>query len=117
VWPIAPQFNSLHGVTDNIAGQQPLTLATARHQLLLKELWLQNDEKTCAATALLAAAPSQQQQQQQQEGGWRPNTKKGAQQPFFNSPSTNKRIPWGFNPWTGERVAPGERITPPGQRR
>jgi hypothetical protein len=83
------------GVADNIAGQQPLTLATARHQLLLKELRLQNDEKTRAATALLAAASSQQQQQQ---GGRCPNTKKGAQQPFFNSPSTNKRIPWGFDP-------------------
>jgi hypothetical protein len=99
------------GAADNIAGQQPLTLATARHQLLLKELRLQNDEKTRAVTTLLAAAS------QQQQGGRRPNTKKGAQQPFFNSPSTNKRVPWGFNPWTGERVAPGEHVTPPGQRR
>lgn len=116
------------GVADNIAGQQPLTLATARHQLLLKELRLQNDEKTRAAAALLAAASSNGGfQQPQQQGGRRPNTKKGAQQPFPNSsggfsnnsgsPGTNKRIPWGFNPWTGERVAPGERVTPPGQRR
>jgi hypothetical protein len=65
------------GVADNIAGQQPLTLATARHQLLLKELRLQNDEKMRTATTLLAATSSQQQQQQQ--GGRRPNTKKGAQ--------------------------------------
>jgi hypothetical protein len=78
------------GVADNIAGQQPLTLTTARHQLLLKELRLQNDEKTCAATALLTVASSEQQQQQ---GGRLPNTKKGTQQPFFNSPSTNKHVP------------------------
>jgi hypothetical protein len=45
------------GVADNIAGQQPLTLATARHQLL-KEPRLQNDEKVRAAIALLAAASS-----------------------------------------------------------
>jgi hypothetical protein len=67
------------GVADNIAGQQPLTLATARHQLLLKELRLQHDEKTRAATALLAAASSNGGfQHQQQQGGRRPNTKKGA---------------------------------------
>ena len=113
------------GVADNIAGQQPLTLATARHQLLLKELRLQNDEKTRAAAALLANVGGSQQQHQQ--GGRRPNTKKGGHQPFYNTSgsfsnnsgntSTNKRVPWGFNPWTGERVAPGERVTPPGQRR
>ena len=49
------------GVADNIAGQQPLTLATARHQLLLKELRLQNDEKTRAAAALLANVGGSQQ--------------------------------------------------------
>jgi hypothetical protein len=113
------------GVADNIAGQQPLTLATARHQLLLKELRLQNDEKTRAAAALLANVGGSQQQHQQ--GGRRPNTKKGGHQPFYNTSgsfsnnsgntNTNKRVPWGFNPWTSERVAPGERVTPPGQRR
>jgi hypothetical protein len=107
------------GVADNIAGQQPLTLATARHQLLLKELRLQNNEKTRAAAALLANVGGSQQQHQQ--GGRRPNTKKGGHQPFYNTSSsfsnnsgntsTNKRVPWGFNPWTGERVAPGERVT------
>jgi hypothetical protein len=77
-----------------------------------------------AATALLAAASFGGHQQQQRQGGRHPNTKKGSQQPFPNSSggtsgstSTNKRVPWGFNPWTGERVAPGERVTPPGQRR
>ena len=112
-------------VADNIAGTQPLTLASARHQLLLKELRLQNEEKVRATTALLVAASSLGgHQQQQQQGGRRPNTRKGGQQPFPNSSggtssstSTNKRVPWGFNPWTGERVAPGERVTPPGQRR
>ena len=122
-------------VADTIAGKQPLTFADARHQLLLKELRLHNEEKVRATTALLAAASSpggnQRQQQggnqQQQQGGRRPNTKKGGQQPFPNSyggfsntsgsTSTNKRVPWGFNPWTGDRVAPGERVTPPGQRR
>jgi hypothetical protein len=43
-------------VADNIAGTQPLTLAAARHQLLLKELRLQNEEKVRATTAVLAAA-------------------------------------------------------------
>jgi hypothetical protein len=61
------------GVADNIAGQQPL--AIARHQLLLKELRLQNDEKTRAAAALLANVGGSQQHHQQ--GGRRPNTKKG----------------------------------------
>ena len=104
-------------VADNIAGTQPLTLAATRHQLLLKELRLQNEEKVRATTALLAAASSLGGHQQQQlQGGRRPNTKKGGQQSSGGT-STNKRVPWGFNPWTGERVAPGERVTPPGQRR
>jgi hypothetical protein len=107
-------------VTDNIAGTQPLSFASARHQLLLKEMRLQNEEHVRAATALLAAASQfGGHQQQQQQGGRRPNNKKGGQQPFPNSSggtsgstSTNKRVPWGFNPWTGECVAPRERVTP-----
>jgi hypothetical protein len=121
-------FNLLQGlnevysnVADNIVGTQPLTLAAARHQLLLKELRLKNEEKVRATTALLAAASSfGGHKQQQLHGGRRPNTKKSGQEPFPNSSgstSTYKRVPWGFNPWTGERVALGERVTPPGQHR
>ncbi|WVZ67851.1 hypothetical protein U9M48_016875 [Paspalum notatum var. saurae] len=97
---------------------QPLTFAAARHQLLLKELRPQNEEKVRATTALPAAASSHGGHQQQQlQGGRRPNTKQAGQQPFPHSSGGNKRVPRGFNPWTGERVAPGERVTPPGQRR
>lgn len=69
-------------VADNIAGQQPLTFSSARHQLLLKEMRLQNDEKvraegTCCLGALHccllscwwpAAAAAGQPAPQQQEG-------------------------------------------------
>jgi hypothetical protein len=110
-------------VTDNIVRTQPLTLDAARHQLLLKELCLKNKEKVRATTALLAAASSLGGQKQRQlQGGQRPNTKKSGHQPFPNSSggtssstSTYKCIPWGFNPWTDERVALGERVSPPGQ--
>jgi hypothetical protein len=66
-----------------------------------------SDEKTHAATALLAAASSQQQQQ----GGRHPNTKKGAQQPFFNSPTPTypfpgASIPGPANVWPLESVSP-----------
>ena len=86
-------------VADNIARTQPLTLAATRHQLLLKELRLQNEEKVRATTALLATASSLggHHQQQQLQGGRRPNTKKGGQQSSGGT-STNKRVPWGFNP-------------------
>jgi len=106
-------------VADNIAGQQPLTFSSARHQLLLKELRLQNDEKVRAASALFTAAsfPAGGQQQQQQDNR-RPNSKKGGQQPSTSGGhNPNRRLPWGFNPWTGERVALGERVIPPGQCR
>ena len=36
-------------ITDNIAGREPLTLAIARHELLLKELRLKNEDKVCTA--------------------------------------------------------------------
>jgi histone deacetylase 1/2 len=108
-------------VADNIAGQQPLTFSSARHQLLLKELRLQNDEKVRAASALFTAASfpaGGQQQQQPQQDNRRPYSKKGGQQPSASGGhNPNRRLPWGFNPWTGERVSPGERVTPPGQRR
>jgi len=81
-------------VADNIAGQQPLTFS-ARHQLLLKELRLQNDEKVRAASALFTAAsfPAGGQQQQQQDNR-RPNSKKGGQQPSTSGGhNPNRRLP------------------------
>jgi len=82
-------------VADNIAGQQPLTFSSARHQLLLKELRLQNDEKVRAASALFTAAsfPAGGQQQQQQDNR-RPNSKKGGQQPSTSGGhNPNRRLP------------------------
>jgi hypothetical protein len=65
---------------DNIAASDNLTFASARHQLLLKELRLKNKEKTTAASALVASSAAscgnsgcrssgggQQQPQQQQQ--------------------------------------------------
>jgi hypothetical protein len=87
-------------IADNIAGTQPLSFATARHQLLLKEMCLQNEEQVRAATALLTATSQFGSHQQQQQGGRRPNNKKGGQLPFpissdgtSGSTSTNKRVP------------------------
>jgi hypothetical protein len=41
--------------TDNIAGSANLTFASARNQLLLKELRLKNEEKVISASTLVAA--------------------------------------------------------------
>ncbi|WVZ87570.1 hypothetical protein U9M48_034186 [Paspalum notatum var. saurae] len=81
-------------VADNIAGMQPLTFAAARHQLLLKELRPQNEEKVRATTALPAAASSHGGHQQQQlRGGRRPNTKQLASSPSHTPPAATNVFP------------------------
>lgn len=113
---LSEQYSS---VADNIAGQVDLTFTTARNQLLLKELRLKNEEKVRAASALVATfsgnssgrfSPSGIGQQQQEPHQQQPRGDGGRR----NTRKDGKRQPWGFNPWTGERVNPGERVTPPG---
>lgn len=53
---------------DNIAGSSILTFTTARNQLVLKELWLANEEKNMVSTALVTSCGS---------GGCRQTSSKG----------------------------------------
>jgi hypothetical protein len=123
---------------DNIASSANLTFASARNQLLLKELRLKNEEKVTSASALVAvSSPScgssgcrssssgsgQQQQQPRSDGQWRNKKGGGGKKSYggggygggggqFRSQAAPSGLPAGqwicFSSWTQQGTTGGQ---------